>query len=40
VSLLFWYIGMVPDLATLRDRAKSKVQQIAYGTSWPSAGRL
>ena len=23
VSLIFWYIGMIPDLATLRDRAKS-----------------
>ena len=23
VSLLFWYVGLVPDLATLRDRAKS-----------------
>jgi hypothetical protein len=28
VSLLFWYTGMVPDLATLRDRARNKVQQI------------
>ena len=32
VSLLFWYTGMVPDFATLRDRARTKVQQIAYGT--------
>jgi Ni/Fe-hydrogenase subunit HybB-like protein len=32
VSLLFWYTGMVPDFATLRDRAKTKAQQIAYGT--------
>ena len=24
VSLLFWYIGLIPDLATLRDRAKSR----------------
>ena len=31
VSLLFWYTGMVPDLATLRDRATSKVRKIAYG---------
>ncbi len=31
VSLLFWYTGMVPDLATLRDRAKGRVQQIVYG---------
>ena len=31
VSLLFWYTGMVPDLATLRDRAKGRLQQVAYG---------
>jgi molybdopterin-containing oxidoreductase family membrane subunit len=31
VSLLFWYIGLIPDLATLRDRAKSRTQQILYG---------
>ena len=31
VSLLFWYTGMVPDLATLRDRATSKARKIAYG---------
>jgi Ni/Fe-hydrogenase subunit HybB-like protein len=31
VSALFWYIGMIPDLATMRDRATSRVKQIAYG---------
>jgi molybdopterin-containing oxidoreductase family membrane subunit len=31
VSLLFWYVGLIPDLATLRDRAKKKVSQITYG---------
>ncbi len=31
VSLLFWYIGMVPDLATLRDRAQTRRAQIIYG---------
>jgi len=31
VSMLFWYMGMVPDLATLRDRAKSKIRFLAYG---------
>ncbi len=31
VSLLFWYVGMIPDLATLRDRSKTKVGQMAYG---------
>jgi molybdopterin-containing oxidoreductase family membrane subunit len=31
VSFLFWYIGLVPDLATLRDRAKHTLTRIAYG---------
>jgi Ni/Fe-hydrogenase subunit HybB-like protein len=31
VSVLFWYVGLIPDLATFRDRAKTKVKQIAYG---------
>lgn len=31
VSLLFWFVGLVPDLATLRDRAKSKKARILYG---------
>jgi Ni/Fe-hydrogenase subunit HybB-like protein len=31
VSLLFWFVGMIPDLATLRDRAKRKGFQIFYG---------
>jgi molybdopterin-containing oxidoreductase family membrane subunit len=31
VSLLFWYMGMIPDLATLRDRATSRVGQRFYG---------
>lgn len=31
VSILFWYMGMVPDLATFRDRAKTKTRQIVYG---------
>lgn len=31
VSLVFWYVGMIPDLATLRDRAKGRFQQFAYG---------
>jgi molybdopterin-containing oxidoreductase family membrane subunit len=31
VSLLFWYIGLIPDLATLRDRATRRFPQIAYG---------
>jgi Ni/Fe-hydrogenase subunit HybB-like protein len=31
VSIVFWYIGMIPDLATLRDRAVSKVKATIYG---------
>ena len=31
VSLLFWYVGLIPDVATLRDRAKNPWAQIAYG---------
>jgi molybdopterin-containing oxidoreductase family membrane subunit len=31
VSLLFWYVGMIPDLATLRDRAGSFFGRISYG---------
>src|SRR5690349_10389715 len=31
VSLVFWYIGMIPDLATLRDRAKNKFAWMVYG---------
>jgi Ni/Fe-hydrogenase subunit HybB-like protein len=31
VSVIFWYVGMVPDLATLRDRAQHRLAQIAYG---------
>jgi Ni/Fe-hydrogenase subunit HybB-like protein len=31
VSALFWFIGLIPDLATLRDRATSKIRKIIYG---------
>jgi Ni/Fe-hydrogenase subunit HybB-like protein len=31
-SILFWYIGILPDLATLRDRAQGRFAQIAYGS--------
>ena len=42
VSLLFWYIGMMPDLATLRDRAKTKIRKFIYGAmslGWRGTGR-
>jgi molybdopterin-containing oxidoreductase family membrane subunit len=31
VSLLFWYSGLLPDLATIRDRAKTKLRKRLYG---------
>jgi Ni/Fe-hydrogenase subunit HybB-like protein len=31
VSALFWFVGLVPDFATLRDRAKSRWTQIVFG---------
>ena len=40
VSLLFWYVGLVPDLATLRDRAQNAVAQVIYGVLRPRLARL
>ncbi|HXS22012.1 MAG TPA: NrfD/PsrC family molybdoenzyme membrane anchor subunit, partial [Steroidobacteraceae bacterium] len=31
LSILFWYLGLLPDLATVRDQARKRWQQIAYG---------
>lgn len=31
ISLVFWYVGLVPDLAAMRDRAKSQVSRRIYG---------
>src|SRR2546426_6059395 len=31
VSALFWFVGLIPDLATLRDRARRKTAKIIYG---------
>jgi Ni/Fe-hydrogenase subunit HybB-like protein len=42
VSLLFWYMGMIPDLATLRDRAKGRFARVAYGLlamGWRNSAR-
>ncbi|HZE12936.1 MAG TPA: NrfD/PsrC family molybdoenzyme membrane anchor subunit, partial [Chthoniobacterales bacterium] len=42
VSLVFWYIGLVPDLATMRDRARSKFAQLTYGVmslGWRGSAR-
>jgi Ni/Fe-hydrogenase subunit HybB-like protein len=42
VSLVFWYVGLVPDLAVMRDRAKTKLRQILYGVfalGWTGSNR-
>ena len=42
VSLLFWYVGLVPDLAILRDRARTKARQFIYGLfalGWTGSNR-
>ena len=42
VSLLFWYVGLVPDFATLRDRIKSKFGKMIYGVAalgWRGSNR-
>src|SRR2546423_536154 len=31
VSALFWFVGLIPDLATLRDRSTNKISQFVYG---------
>jgi Ni/Fe-hydrogenase subunit HybB-like protein len=31
VSLLFWYVGLIPDLATLRDRTQNSYARVIYG---------
>jgi molybdopterin-containing oxidoreductase family membrane subunit len=31
VSLMFWYVGLIPDLATLRDRSHSGIGRLIYG---------
>ena len=42
VSLMFWYVGLIPDLATLRDRAKTPFRRSIYGffaLGWRGSGR-
>ena len=42
VSLLFWYVGLMPDFATVRDRAKGKIRKIIYNTlsfGWTGTAR-
>src|SRR5688572_29395752 len=42
VSFLFWYVGLIPDLATLRDKAKHPAAKLAYGVfalGWRGSAR-
>ena len=42
VSFLFWYTGLIPDLATLRDRAHSRIGKVTYGMlsfGWRNSAR-
>ena len=42
VSTVFWYMGMIPDLATIRDRAKHPVRRFVYGllaVGWRGSAR-
>ncbi|HEV3060212.1 MAG TPA: NrfD/PsrC family molybdoenzyme membrane anchor subunit [Vicinamibacterales bacterium] len=42
VSLLFWFIGLIPDLATLRDRSQSPSGRVIYGAlamGWRGSAR-
>jgi molybdopterin-containing oxidoreductase family membrane subunit len=42
VSALFWYMGTLPDLAVMRDRAKTKPRKFAYGLfalGWTGSNR-
>jgi molybdopterin-containing oxidoreductase family membrane subunit len=42
VSLMFWYIGLIPDLATLRDRARNPIARVVYGAlamGWRGSAR-
>ncbi len=42
VSLVFWYVGMIPDLATMRDRSRNRLARRLYGVAalgWRGAAR-
>jgi Ni/Fe-hydrogenase subunit HybB-like protein len=42
ISLLFWFVGLIPDLASLRDRAKNRIAQVVYGVlamGWRGSAR-
>ena len=42
VSLLFWYVGLIPDMATLRDHARHRSARVIYGVlamGWRGSAR-
>ena len=42
VSTMFWLVGLIPDFATLRDRAKNKTRRLVYGAlafGWRGSNR-
>lgn len=42
ISLVFWYIGLIPDIASVRDRAKNKIRKLVYGAlslGWTGSAR-
>jgi Ni/Fe-hydrogenase subunit HybB-like protein len=42
VSVLFWYMGLIPDLAVMRDRSKTFIRKFAYGffsLGWTGSNR-
>ncbi len=42
ISAVFWYVGLIPDMATLRDRTRSKIKKAIYGVmsfGWNGSAR-
>lgn len=42
VSALFWFTGLIPDFATLRDRSKTRIRRLVYGAlalGWRGSNR-
>lgn len=42
VSLVFWYVGLIPDFASIRDRATTKIRKAVYGAlsfGWDGASK-
>ncbi|PIR25652.1 MAG: hydrogenase [Deltaproteobacteria bacterium CG_4_10_14_0_2_um_filter_43_8] len=42
ISFLFWYTGLIPDIASVRDRAKNKIRKLIYGVmsfGWRGSAR-